>query len=967
MSVAKQALAATVAFLVTGATAAAAQESYRRGDATCSTSLGAVDIVATILALNGESACDNDDCDRDGVIGAADVECATRCLFGACPVPDGAAKVTAVEAVSAAAVAPATVIRLAVANLGPSEASRRVTIGGRDAEIAEEGDDELLVAVPSDLPPGQADVVVSVGDVDGPPIAITIAPPEPVGPPDTFDGMLGLVDEAYGKLLALDVEAAFPRDAASVRSALAQGRADLAAQRSALATDPDLGEADRLALDVAVEQSGAPEMLRALLEELDAVAPSARAEGGLAAPAQPYLAFGKGARTLKIAAGVARGAAQGVARTAVGGIATPILIAIGTGIAINAAAIAVASDPLQPLIFSATYVDSSGNARAYPTAGGIVTFKGAHFDALLTRMEVHSRVVWVGDGVNNPDGSISFPLPDVVGTCGRVRFALLNPGYRSNTVLTAFQPELTTVAPSFGKPDDRISGQTHGASDCFLSTLSFTGVTKDFSTLQFAGAHGFSAAVPLLVPGLYRVGVEVEGIRSAAAEDILFDVRNPFTAVRISCPATLDLGDGELNTARCSIIALEGNPTRPQGTKWVWTSNRPERVSVETSPRFSYTTISALRPGKARIKVAMETAVGERKVLVASDEQEVEVVDRTPPTVTIASSAGGSIQPGATIPVRVTLSDNDRLSIVQLFTTGDAVANGQTQESIDCTDKKTCTVDFTVALKAGDYTQNTVTVQAFAYDKSSRRGASSVLSFAIATDTTCPSLVIESPPSGGSVNAGETVTVVATAHDDGPADTGVRRFVYSATGEALAAPVSQELSFPSPLKAPTLRFNFTVKSAAELAGVEDTTITIAVASADDAMPPNSCGPQTVSVGVVGVLDRCQGGVTVDHSAGYIGDPFTVTVVLAGEGADEITRVTSINPGGQFDLQPQGGGVYAVTLFYQGTGRFTLRFVALDAEGTERCAGSIALESLGPKPGDGQVAAGLAAQPAGAVR
>lgn len=60
-------------------------------------------------------------------------------------------------------------------------------------------------------------------------------------------------------------------------------------------------------------------------------------------------------------------------------------------------------------------------------------------------------------------------------------------------------------------------------------------------------------------------------------------------------------------------------------------------------------------------------------------------------------------------------------------------------------------------------------------------------------DTTCPPLIIQPPAGGGTVNAGETVTVVAVATDNGPSDTGVTRFEYGATGEVLVAPMAFEL------------------------------------------------------------------------------------------------------------------------------------------------------------------------------
>jgi hypothetical protein len=101
--------------------------------------------------------------------------------------------------------------------------------------------------------------------------------------------------------------------------------------------------------------------------------------------------------------------------------------------------------------------------------------------------------------------------------------------------------------------------------------------------------------------------------------------------------------------------------------------------------------------------------------------------------------------------------------------------------------------------------------------------------------------------------------------------------------------------------------------------------------------------------VLGVLDECAGSITTDNPAGYIDDPFTITVTIAGPTAAEINRVTSINPGGQFDLSARGNGVFQVTLFYQGRGAFTLSFTAFDPDDNERCSGSTGLEALGARP------------------
>jgi len=55
------------------------------GDADCSLSVGANDLLLAVLGVSIEG-CDNADCDRDGDVDRDDVECAIGCLFGQCPI-----------------------------------------------------------------------------------------------------------------------------------------------------------------------------------------------------------------------------------------------------------------------------------------------------------------------------------------------------------------------------------------------------------------------------------------------------------------------------------------------------------------------------------------------------------------------------------------------------------------------------------------------------------------------------------------------------------------------------------------------------------------------------------------------------------------------------------------------------------------------------------------------------------------
>ena len=956
------------ALLVAGLPGIAAAQVHRRGDADCSDGLSAADLIASAVALGGAPACDNADCDRDGALSAADVHCTAGCLFGYCPVPDHAPRLTGIAADSAPAIVPGSAVTIAVANLGPLDANKRVVVNGLEAEVLEQTDGELLVVLPVDLPTGPAELVVIDGDLPGAPIPIEIAAPLPLGAPDTLDGLLGLVDQTLEALLALDVEAAFGDNAPIVRQATAHHRIELAEQRAALAADPQLDEAARIALDAAVDASGAPEELRALIAELEALA-AAAGDGGVATTVNPnHLAWRNGARTLKIAGNVVR--AAGTAAAAAGTtISTPILVAIGATVAITAGAGVVGSDPLTPLITGIAYRDADNRPRQHPTAGGFAIVRGYNFDTITTELRIRvGSGTYTGFGATAMGDAIAYGLPATNMFCGKATFELVRPGgFVSNPVAQRIQPELLAV-PATATIGDQITIETRGA-DCETTfpKAFFDGVapaSSKFSLVNARGGRISYTSVPSVLPGNYKVSLLSEGLRSDPADDKPMDVRNSLTGLSLTCPSTLILPatGAPGGVSSCEVSTQPAFAPVPMPSTYQWSSSSESVARVQGSGSESKGLLTARNIGTTNISVKLEAIAGPFRTLASSNPVQVTVVDNSAPTISLSSSATSPVQPGATIPVTITAADNSRLLTVTLTAAGDAVASGGDQEILDCVGKKTCTAMVSVGVKASDFTSPTITISATARDAGANSAGSNTLTFTVARDTSCPTVTIQQPTAGGTVNAGETTQVVALASDAQPGDTGVKEFVYSASGPALAAPVALTLPLPMPQANPTLRFNFTVKQPSELTDVEDKNVTISVRARDAAEPPNSCEPQIITVEVIGVLDRCNGGITTDNPAGYIGEAFTITVALTD--AEEITKVTSVNPGGQFDLQPQGGGVYTVTLFYQGTGGFSLSFIAYDAQGVERCSGSIGLESLGPKPGEGAVAQSRAVLPAG---
>jgi hypothetical protein len=250
-------------------------------------------------------------------------------------------------------------------------------------------------------------------------------------------------------------------------------------------------------------------------------------------------------------------------------------------------------------------------------------------------------------------------------------------------------------------------------------------------------------------------------------------------------------------------------------------------------------------------------------------------------------------------------------------------------------------------------TERTITISVSATDDENPSCPAETITVVAMPDTRPPSVAIQRPAAGGTVNAGEGVTVMGDAVDNLDADTGVREIRFSASGEALKSPASSSTTLPMPERTTSISFDFAVKEAEDLSEIEDKTIRLTVEAFDEA---GNSQEETIVVTAIGDLEgECTGRLTAVPSSGYIGDAVVVSVVIDPPLDTEITRVSTTNPGGVFELQPQGGGVFSTTLFYQGTGSFVLSFTAFDAEGMARCSGSIGAESLGQRPGSGSAA------------
>ncbi len=920
---------------------AAGQGLSARGDADCSVALTAADVVASVLAFAEESVCDNDDCDRDGELTPADIDCAARCLFGECPISEHAPEVTAIEPETAEAIAPFTTISVRVSNLDP-ESLIRVTIGDLLAEVVEViPPDEIVVLVPP-LPPGPAPVRVQVGELAGLESVVDIAAQVPVGDTDDFEGTLDLLEQVLALFAQLDLGEAFGEDAEAVLEAIQIYRDELAAQRLAFADDPNFTAELEATLDAGMDSAGVPDQLRELIADIQALLASeeigtldGQTSGTLVGAATIARRV---AKTLAVARGVI---AAGGTVVATGASIPTGLIAVGTGAVAGVLTLA-GSAALPPIIVETVFTDRAGQRTSSIHSDGTILIRGRRLvdTQLVIRTALGEEVfpaTEVGDNLRQ------FQLGGRFGFCGIIRFYLKRQflAGRSEIISWGVEPQLVSFFPESVDVGKELILVVQAAAGC-PTTVRYTRATEMFpfaiSTARARQSNEVDTRVPNIPSGRYTVDLYVDGVISNGAPNLL--VSNPIIGVQVTCTLLeINMSPGRPNVTSCTAKALPASTQLPIGSRFVWTSSDPNTAGVEGGgPEVQ---VAGTHPGTTVISA--DVKVGDDVIAATTAPVTITVKDVSVPGGILRQSSAGPVTAGTSVGFTVSANDNEVVTRIALRATGDAVLNPA--QELPCFGSGTdCDLDFTVNLKEeGEFSSRTFTVVADVFDGSGNQATTNELALTIEADGEPPTLMINSPANGSTANAGSTVQVVASATDN----VGVKVFNYTATGDALVSAVSQRLEFPNALPAPELRFNFTIKPANELIEVANRTIVVTVTALDET--GNVAGPQSVSVSVIGVLDNCQGSITASLPAGYIGDPTTITVTISGDVAAEITRVTSINPGGSFDLAPRGNGVYDVTLFYQGTGRFNLSFTAFDGNGVSRCSGSINLESLGPKP------------------
>ncbi|MFN8625965.1 MAG: YncE family protein [Candidatus Binatia bacterium] len=579
---------------------------YGRGDANCTVTLSAADVTGTVRGVTGQSACQNDDCDRDGQVTAADVDCAARCLFGECPIPPYAPQIAAVLPHSAAGIVPLSVVRVVGTNFGSGERLRRVIVGGVAAEFIDAPSaTEWLVVVP-ELPPGNVDVVVFNGDLASAPFAITVVALVPIGALDTFEGALDMLDSLLVQFLTLDLDSLYGQSAAAVRTTVMDFRQQLGAQRAALQTDPGYTAEKRAILDALFDGVGLPDMLRAALDAFTAAAAQTAGRGGTAALAPTVITRIVGQTTRVMATQLVRVAPA---------VELPALASVGAALGIVAAVVAVAVVAADTPIITKII---PGLARP----GEVVEIEGQGFGALppLPSLLVKTKGGTIAvPALGSSGGLLQYPFPAAVGVCGRVDLALQRLLKTSNTVTVGVQPVLKELLNTSAVPGAEVTLRASGAVGCpdlawtaeFPYLVNSQPVLRELSFLTDVGVDFLRLTVPeLLPPATYGVRLKVGDLESA--EQLPLRVANPIEDLEIKCFTGVEdrlerlvLPPGQPAEGVCMTYPrpLGTRFPHPRLTSFYWSSSPPAIVVLEYPGMVA--NVKAVSVGEARITVEL--------------------------------------------------------------------------------------------------------------------------------------------------------------------------------------------------------------------------------------------------------------------------------------------------------------------------------------------------------------------------
>lgn len=715
-----------------------------RGDADCSLLLSAADVVAEIHGLTGHSACGNDDCDRDGGADPADLLCTAGCLFGACPVPSHAPRVTSVLADGTPHIAPYSLVRVTGANFGSNDGFTHVTIDGLDAPVLQVVDSSTLIVLVPSVTLGAVEIVVHRSDLAGAPHPMTVVA-LPTAMPGAFEAMLDLFDSAAVRFTALDLASVYGVRADLVRESIANFRTDLAVRRAALAADPSVTADVRAQLDAAIEVSGLPERLRLLSAEIDAP------DGATEAAAYVRDGGGRATALTDKAAELGAWAKWTGAWIAFWGVrfGAPPAVALGAATSVLGGIVETLSSEA-PVIRSATFFDAHGALADHATAAGGVDILADGVDASAAALLVRASVTGLEfsvSGSRGPFSTIRFTFPNHETFCGPLEARVVN---RTNGGVSArtewrVQPRDFFLAEEEEFPLSEIAILANGAGRCnkHLTFYRDAGRVRQISGGRPGGGplDPILFPVPYIAPGLYTVEFDVNGLKSPEAATLR--VKNIVEDITVHCEfTTLLLPPASPSSMTCTavpvFVGVDTLREFPYPTSIEW-SPSTEAVSIDpiASTRAR---IKAEQPGEARV-TAEASAFAE--IYSRSHEDTaplIKVVDKTAPKLAPSLSCSDcgffleSLAPGTVlragdhVQLRARAWDNVAVELLRVTAVGDAIAAPATRVTSCDAGNQQCELQVVFSIKpAGTFSQPEVRFFAEAFDEAGQSSQSAVI------------------------------------------------------------------------------------------------------------------------------------------------------------------------------------------------------------------------------------------------
>lgn len=723
---------------------------FARGDSNCSLTLTAADVVAQVRGLGGSPICDNDDCDRDGSVTDADVDCAARCLFGICPVPPHAPQVTAVQAESTTTLVPFSTARVQ-GSFGTQERTRSVRVGGRLGDVVTRDGDDLLIVVP-DLAPGTYDLVLTEGDVAGAPVPVRIEAAQPIGTEDTLEGFSEQVIDAVTLILDSDMDAIYGDSASFVRRELEALRADLGTALAELLQAPGFEEL-RGPIDAAIEGSGLPEQLRQRVAELTA----AQADGIGAGPAVPLAAeatrqvatviYVAGRTTVFAVTRVLPAAAAATAKGAGLVLATKVIVVGAIGVAVVGGVLWAQDTPV---------IDRADPWVVEP--GKLLTVWGRGLGGLVEPNLVmlfpqsgHTQTL--RDAEEAGDGWLKFRIPEEVGVCGQAEMYLEVPitGKRAPGNFPLWiQPVLVDISATFVEPRETLQMNVRGVAGCARNVTALyrqdegEGLSRATELIPLENeVHITRSRVPRFVPGRYGLSLDIPGVGVRSANEEVLNIRSGLDELEIDCDLEPMTGVVIGAKVRCIARGIPKDADLPElgEHQYAWTvHDGGDLVEVTEVAGFRGQLVDLIgkRPGTAELSVELQRTdlLPSRFIARSSENATISFIEWNPPTITLQTDTPEIVAPGATIQVLAKAEDDFEMQKIVLQATGDAVPDDRRLQEYQCptfgipglTSRK-CEHEFQFDLKEMGFRPEPITVSAIAIDGSNNQGRSNELTF----------------------------------------------------------------------------------------------------------------------------------------------------------------------------------------------------------------------------------------------